>query len=195
MNKINELVFILDASGSMYDKAKDVIGGFNSIIDTQKEIEGEAYVTVVVFDDEVKIIVDRCNLKDVKAITPKEYKCSGTTALLDAIGMSINHIDKIHHYIRKEDVPSKTTFFITTDGLENASKEYDFKTIKKMISDYTKEKEWEFNFLAQNIDAASCGQELGIKAEYCANYSDDNEGIAKQFSDINACVSRKRTRD
>ena len=122
MKHTTELVFILDRSGSMSGLETDTIGGFNSMIAKQKKEAGEALVSTVLFDNESVVIHDRLPLEDVPPMTEKEYFTLGCTALLDAVGGAIHHIGNIHEYARRDDVPEKTMFIITTDGYENASR-------------------------------------------------------------------------
>lgn len=121
---LTELVFILDRSGSMGGLESDTIGGFNSMLAKQQKEDGEAFVSTVLFDDKTEVLHDRIAIKDVKPLTEDEYYVRGCTALLDAVGGAIHHIGNIHKYARPEDVPAKTLFIITTDGLENASTKY-----------------------------------------------------------------------
>ena len=130
MNNITELVFILDRSGSMHGLESDTIGGFNSLIDKQKRGAGCALVTTVLFDTSVERVHDRIDIQNVPLMTAKDYIPGGCTALLDAIGSTIKHIVNIHRYARKEDIPEKTVFVITTDGLENASHHYCFDLLQ-----------------------------------------------------------------
>ena len=130
---MTELVFILDRSGSMSGLERDTIGGFNSMIEKQKKEEGKAMVSTVLFDSESMVIHDRLPLDRVPRMTEREYFTRGCTALLDAVGGAIHHIGNVHKYARKEDVPEKTLFIITTDGYENASKRYDYEKVRKMI--------------------------------------------------------------
>ena len=116
---MTELVFILDRSGSMSGLEKDTIGCFNSMLEKQRKESGEAVVSTVLFDNETEVIHDRIAIADVPNITDKEYFVRGCTALLDAVGGAIHHIGNVHKYARKEDVPEKTLFIITTDGMEN----------------------------------------------------------------------------
>ena len=118
---MTELVFILDRSGSMSGLEKDTIGGFNSMLEKQRKEPGDAVVSTVLFDNEIEVIHDRVAIADVPNLTDEEYYVRGCTALLDAVGGAIHHIGNVHKYARKEDVPEKTLFIITTDGLENAS--------------------------------------------------------------------------
>nr|MCR5371411.1 VWA domain-containing protein [Clostridium sp.] len=130
---LTELVMILDRSGSMGGLESDTIGGFNSMIERQKKEEGEALISVVLFDDRNEVIYDRVELQKVKPMTDRQYWVRGCTALLDAIGGAIHHIGNVHRYIRDEDVPEKTLFIIITDGLENASTEYTYDAVRRMI--------------------------------------------------------------
>ena len=130
---MTELVFILDRSGSMSGLEKDTIGGFNSMLEKQRKESGEAVVSTVLFDNETEVIHDRIAIADVPNITDKEYFVRGCTALLDAVGGAIHHIGNVHKYARKEDVPEKTLFIITTDGMENASHRYTYDKVRHMI--------------------------------------------------------------
>ena len=185
---VTELVFILDRSGSMSGLESDTIGGFNSLINKQKKEKGESYITTILFDDKVERIHDRMSIQQVKEMTNKEYYVRGCTALLDAIGSSIEHIATIHKYIRKEDVPSKTMFIITTDGMENASHQYTYAQIKKLI-EQKKELGWEFLFLGANIDALETANKFGIEKDRAVNFHNDSEGIALNYECINVAVT------
>ena len=190
-NKSTELVFILDESGSMYGLKKDTIGGFNSMVSKQKNIEGECYVTTVLFSDRNKTIHDRINLNEVSLMTDSDYEPNGCTALMDAVGDTINHITKIHKYIRKEDVPTKTLFVIMTDGEENASRRYSRKTIKDMIK-IKKESGWEFIFIGANIEAEEVAELYGINATNAVNYHADTKGSGVVYESLNEVVGNFR---
>ena len=161
-NDITELVFILDRSGSMSGLEADTIGGFNSLIKDQKKADGKAFVTTVLFDTEFIYVHDRADINTVPPMTERDYVPRGCTALLDAVGMTIKHISGIHKYSRPEDVPSKTIFVITTDGMENASREYNYSKVKSMIEKEQEKYGWEFIFLGANIDAAATAGSMGI---------------------------------
>ena len=124
---MTELVFIFDRSGSMSGLEKDTIGGFNSMLEKQRKEPGDAVVSTVLFDNEIEVIHDRVAIADVPNLTDEEYYVRGCTALLDAVGGAIHHIGNVHKYARREDVPEKTLFIITTDGLENASRRYTYE--------------------------------------------------------------------
>ena len=183
-NKITELVFILDKSGSMAGMEQDTIGGFNAMIEKQKKQEGIAYVSTFLFSNHTKTLHDRKPLSEIQPLTENDYQAGGGTALLDAIGEAIEHISTIHKYARVEDIPQNTMFVITTDGMENASRKYTNEQIKSLIH----EKEglgWNFLFLAANIDAVSTAENIGICEEHAANYSvdEDTEAVYEEISE------------
>lgn len=189
---MTELVFIIDRSGSMSGLEKDTIGGFNSMIERQKKEAGEALVSTVLFDTESVVIHDRLPLENVPRMTEKEYYVGGCTALLDAIGGAIRHIGNIHKYARKEDVPEKTLFVITTDGYENASRRYDYDKVRHMIERQKEKYGWEFLFLGANIDAAAEAKRFGIDADRAANYHCDEAGTALNYQVLSDVVCSVR---
>ncbi|MBR3422442.1 MAG: VWA domain-containing protein [Ruminococcus sp.] len=190
-NNITELVFILDRSGSMGGLEADTIGGFNGMIEKQKKEEGEAYVSTILFDNESEVIHDRVKLSEIRPMTEEDYYVRGCTALLDAIGDAVKHISNIHKYARPEDVPAHTMFVITTDGMENASRRYTYKEIKKLIGKQ-KELGWEFLFIGANIDAVEVAERVGISKERTANYVSDSVGTSMVFQALAAPISAMR---
>ena len=185
-NNITELVFVLDRSGSMAGLESDTVGGFNSLIKDQKNSDGKAFVTTVLFDTEFIYVHDRADISTVKPLTEKDYVPRGCTALLDAVGMTIQHIAGIHKYARPEDVPSKTIFVITTDGMENASREFRYDTVKKLIEKEQKKYGWEFIFLGANIDAAATAGSMGIA--HASNYKADGKGTKLMYGAVGRAV-------
>ncbi len=188
-NKITELVFILDKSGSMSGLESDTIGGFNAMLNKQQKEDGEAIVTTVLFDDKYEIIHDRINIKGIKPITEKEYFVEGSTALLDAIGKTIHKISNAQKNTQKEYRADKVVFVITTDGMENASREYTYEKIRTMIERQKKEYKWEFIFLGANIDAISTAERFGIGADRAATYHADSEGTQLNYDVVSEVVS------
>ncbi len=189
---LTEIVFILDRSGSMSGLESDTIGGFNSMIAKQQKEEGEAIVSTVLFDDETDVIHDRVAIGEVKKLTEEDYYVRGCTALLDAVGGAIHHIGNVHKYAREEDRPAKTLFVITTDGLENASRHYSFKDVKKLIKRQQEKYNWEFLFLGANIDAIEVAGNMGISRDRAANYNCDELGTALNYQVLEAAVTRVR---
>ncbi len=176
-----ELVFILDRSGSMSGLEKDTIGGFNSMIARQRKEPGEVLVSTVLFDNDADVIHDRVPLEKVKNLTEDDYYVRGCTALLDAVGDSVHHIGNVHKYARAEDVPEKTMFVITTDGMENASRKYTYGNVKDMIESRQEKDGWEFIFLGANIDAAAEAQKFGIDELMAADYHADEAGTRLNY--------------
>ena len=189
---MTELVFILDRSGSMAGLETDTIGGFNAMIEKQKKEAGEALVTTVLFDNESVTVHDRIPLQEVPPLTETEYFTRGCTALLDAVGGTIRHIANIHRYIRREDVPERTLFVITTDGYENASRYYDYDKVRRLIEHEKTKYGWEFLFLGANIDAAAEAKRFGIAADRAADYKCDTAGTALNYEVIGEAVGAVR---
>ncbi|MEE1173349.1 MAG: vWA domain-containing protein [Ruminococcus sp.] len=188
---LTELVFILDKSGSMAGLEADTIGGFNSMLKNQKKQDGEAFVTTVLFDNEIQTVHDRIPLDSMSEMTDDDYVPGGCTALIDAIGKTIEHIKNIHKYARKDDVPESTVFVITTDGMENASREFSSAKVKKMI-EKQKSEGWEFLFIAANIDAVETASGFGIDIDRAVNYHADKKGTGVLFEAVGAAIGSMR---
>ena len=191
-NNITELVFILDRSGSMGGLESDTIGGFNALLNKQKNQDGVAYVSTILFDHESFVLHDRLPIDKVEPLTDKDYTVRGCTALLDALGDAIHHIGNIHKYARPEDVPAQTMFVIITDGMENASRRYDGKTIKKLIEKEQSKYGWEFLFIGANIDAVTTAKSYGIAAQNAVDYHADSQGTAVVYEAVCDAVSNMR---
>ena len=189
---LTEVVFILDRSGSMSGLEADTIGGFNSMIEKQQKEEGEALISTVLFDDEAEVLYDRVPIGKVEPMNDKQYFVRGCTALLDAIGGAIHHIGNVHKYARDEDRPEKTLFIITTDGMENASVNYDYKRIKKMIERQKKKYHWEFIFLGANIDAVEVAGRFGVERSRAVRYESDGLGTKLNYDVMSKVVSSVR---
>ena len=189
---LTELVFILDRSGSMAGLEDDTIGGFNAMLEKQKQEPGEALVSTVLFDNESQVIHDRIPLNRVQPLTRKEYYVRGCTALLDAVGSAVHHIGNVHKYAREEDRPEKTVFVITTDGMENASRRYTYQRVKELLQRQQEKYGWEFLFLGANIDAAAEAARFGIAPERAANYHADSQGTGVIYETVNEAICSVR---
>ena len=189
---LTELVFILDRSGSMAGLEGDTIGGFNAMMEKQKREPGETLVSTVLFDQDTQVIHDRVPLEKLGPLTEEEYYVRGSTALLDAVGGAIRHIGNVHKYAREEDVPEKTLFVITTDGMENASRHYDYDRVKDMIRRQQERYGWEFLFLGANIDAAREAGRFGIRPECAADYHADSRGTRVIYESLSQAVHQVR---
>ena len=189
---LTELVFILDRSGSMAGLENDTVGGFNSMIEKQKQESGEAIVSTVLFDNDREVIHDRVDIRNIHPLTRNEYYVRGCTALLDAVGYAIHHIGNVHKYARPEDRPEKTLFVITTDGFENASRKYTYDRLKAMIERQKEKYGWEFLFLGANIDAAKEAARFGIDADRAANYHADSKGTHVIYETVSEAITQVR---
>lgn len=189
---LTEVVFILDRSGSMSGLEADTIGGFNSMIEKQKREEGEAYISAVLFDDLTEVLYDRVPVDRVEPMNDRQYYVRGCTALLDAIGGAIHHIGNVHKYARPEDVPEKTLFIITTDGMENASRRYTYGRVKEMVEHEKEKYGWEFLFLGANMDAIDVAGRFGIGADRAINYECDSVGTALNYQVLSETISAVR---
>ena len=192
-NNATELVFILDRSGSMAGLEKDTIGGFNAMLKKQKEVEGECRITTVLFDNQINILHDRLDIQAIGSLTEKDYQVGGSTALLDAIGSTINKIGNVQKHSSHEHRASKVLFVIITDGEENASREFSSERIKKMIEHQMKKYNWEFIFLGANIDAVETSKMYGIRPDRTQNYHADAKGVNLNFDVMSKTVASFRT--
>ena len=188
-NNITELVFILDRSGSMSGLERDTIGGFNAMIEKQKREDGVCLVSTVLFNSESRVLHDRVPIERVEPMTLRDYTPGGCTALLDAVGGAIHHIENVHRYARPEDVPEHTIFVITTDGMENASSRWSGSEVRRMIEYERETHGWEFLFLGANIDAAETAESMGISRDRAANYRADGAGTDRMFDVMSESVS------
>ena len=187
-----ELVFILDRSGSMSGLEADTIGGFNSMIEKQKQEAGEVAVTTILFDNYVETLHDRADLQKIQPMTNKEYYVRGSTALLDAVGSTIQHIAHVHTVMGEDNVPEHTMVVITTDGMENSSKEFTAEAVKRLIEEKKEKNGWGFLFLGANIDAVKAAGHIGIGADRAVNYHSDHVGTALNYDVVSATVSNMR---
>ena len=185
---LTELVFILDRSGSMGGLESDTIGGFNSMLTKQQAEPGECRITTVLFDNQYEVLHDRIDIKAVSPITDKEYYVRGNTALLDAIGTSINKIGGVQKNTAKEFRADKVLFVITTDGMENASHKFNYDKIKSMIEHQKSKYNWEFIFLGANIDAVDVANRFGVARNRAQSFHNDSEGIALNYEAISETV-------
>ena len=189
---LTELKFILDRSGSMSGLGSDTIGGYNAMLEKQKKEPGEAVITTVLFDDKYELLHDRINIRGIEPITEKEYYVRGTTALLDAVGRTIGKIGNVQKHTAEDERAENVMFVITTDGMENASREYSYEKVRRMIEHQKNKYGWEFIFLGANIDAVDTAERFGIGQDRAVNYNADSEGTLLNYEVISETVSNLR---
>ena len=163
MNKeLTEIIFILDESGSMGSVRNDVVGGFNTFVKDQKELPGEAILTLVKFDTDYTKLHEGALLENVNDLNNETYRPGGMTALLDAVGKTINEVVSRHATLDKDEVPAKTIMVVFTDGEENSSQEFrKLADIAKMVKERENAK-WEILFMGADIDAWGEGRSMGF---------------------------------
>lgn len=189
---LTELVFILDKSGSMAGLESDTIGGYNAMLDKQKQEAGECRLTTVLFDHRYKLLHDRIDLQAVCPISQREYYVGGSTALLDAIGHTIHKIGSAQKHTAEDYRAEKVVVVIITDGEENASREYTAERARQMIEHQKSRYGWEFIFLGANIDAVETARHFGIDADRAQNFYADSAGVALNFHMVSETLSTYR---
>ena len=192
-NKRTELVFILDQSGSMSGLESDTIGGYNAFLKKQATIDSPCLITTVLFNDRYRLLHDRIDIRAVSPLTDKDYQVGGSTALLDAMGQSINKLMGIQKQTSPDYRADQVLFVIITDGQENSSREYSLDRIKKMVEEQQKADGWEFIFLGANIDAITTAQAFGIGPDRAVDYLSDHEGTQLNYSALDRAIGSFRT--
>lgn len=190
---LTELVFILDRSGSMAGLEADTIGGFNAMLNKQQKAEGEAFVTTILFNHHYDLLHDRINVRGISPINEKDYEVRGTTALLDAIGFTIQKMVNVQKRTSENERAEKVLFVITTDGMENASREFTAGKIKQMVEHQKAKYGWEFMFLGANIDAVSTAAQFGIEEDFAVDYHTDHIGTQLNYEAVNEVVMNLRS--
>ena len=189
--KSTEIIFIIDKSGSMAHLAGDTIGGFNGFIASQKALDGKATLTTVLFDTTWKMLHDGVNIQEVNPMTTADYSAYGGTAMLDAIGETINRVQDRHDELGSEK-PEKVLFVITTDGEENSSRKFNKAQIEKMIKHQTNGHGWEFMFLGANMDSVQEAASLGINCDRAVTYDYSSMGTRAVYDTITTAACSLR---
>jgi uncharacterized protein YegL len=191
--QLTELIIVLDKSGSMSSVADDTIGGFNTMIAEQKKIAGEIKVTLALFDDEYELVHDGIPIQDIKELTAETYLPGGWTALLDAVGKTIDSVGARLTKTPEDERPSKVILAILTDGGENSSKEYQQQAIADKIKHQTEKYQWQFLFLGANQDAFAAGGDLGVCKASTTNFAATGQGVRAAYFSVSSYAKEART--
>jgi len=188
-----EIVCILDRSGSMASIIDDAIGGYNTFLLEQKKIPKPADLMVVQFDEEYKVVYQG-PLNDAPAMNKDTYVPRGCTALLDALGRTLNSVGERLSITPEADRPDKVIFLIVTDGMENASQEFTHEQIKKMVNHQEEKYGWEFIYVGSNQDAIAVAGNIGIRSFNAVNYASSKKGARASYQIMSSAVGSTRSR-
>ncbi|WP_079505199.1 vWA domain-containing protein [Mesobacillus jeotgali] len=190
-NNLTEIIFLLDRSGSMAGLESDTVGGFNAFVKKQAKLQGETILTTVLFDDEYEVLWNGIEARHAE-LTEDEYYVRGTTALLDAVGKTILDIGCRLAKTPEDSKPGKVIFVITTDGMENASREFTYGKVKELIQHQQEKYSWEFIFMGANIDVANEAESLGINLENSFKFEASEKGIESMYEMVSESINEKR---
>lgn len=190
--KCTEIIFVIDKSGSMANLVNDTIGGFNGFIANQKAQDDKTILTTILFDSHWTILHNGVDIHEIAPMTEKDYVAYGSTAMLDAIGEIINKVQDRHDELGDEK-PDNVLFVITTDGEENASRNFKKSQIEKMINHQTKGHGWKFMFLGANMDAVQEASDLGINKDYAINYTYTSQGTSAVYDTVTRAVNASKS--
>lgn len=187
------LIWVVDRSGSMSNIASDMIGGYNEFIKKQKELPDECFVSFYQFDNIYETVFERVNLKNVVELTDKTYSPRGNTALYDAIGKTINTYGKYLGDLNESERPERVLFVVITDGMNNASTEFDSTKIKDMIKHQTDKYNWDFVFLGSNIDAWEAGGSIGVSTSSTLQFANNAGSVKAAFLSMSDNATKYRS--
>lgn len=191
MGKATEIVCIIDKSGSMWTVRDDTIGSFNGFLKEQQDLPGEANLTLALFSGKCETLLDSVPIKEADPLTDKSYAPGGLTALLDAIGCTVDSVKNRLANTDASNRPEKVICVIITDGMENSSREYGHAQIKDMI-ERLKEVKWEFLYLGADHDAFAVSGSMSVAAGSTASYQRTSAGVKELYGSITKGVSSFR---
>jgi hypothetical protein len=191
-DNFTRIAIVLDRSGSMESCKESTVAGFNEFIRTQREIPGEATVKLVQFDDQYETVFDK-PLKECPELTQNTFVPRGSTALLDAQGRTIVELGQELAALPESERPSKVIVVTLTDGLENASKQYNLDKIGEMIREQRDKYNWDFVFLGANQDAIATAAAMSIPLPSAMSYSTSKAGVAATMAAVSHYVGAARS--
>ncbi len=193
--ELTEIISIVDRSGSMQSILDDAIGGFNTFLRSQQDQPGEAKLSLILFDHEYQIVHQAVDIQQVKPLDRETYVPRGMTALLDAVGKTIDAVGERLAATAESEKPSQVIVSILTDGYENASQTYSKPKVAEMIKHQTEKYNWAFEFQAANMDAFAAAKELSIAPDRVVQFEATGEGVRDAFVQQSQRISAMRTRD
>jgi hypothetical protein len=190
-DNFTRIAIILDRSGSMESCKESTVAGFNEFIRSQKEIPGAAMVKLVQFDDQYETAFDK-RLEECPELNQSTFVPRGSTALLDAQGRTIVELGQELAALPEQERPSKVIVVTLTDGLENASRQYNLEKIGEMIREQRDKYNWDFVFLGANQDAIATAAAMSIPLPSAMSYSTSKAGIAATMAAVSNYVGAAR---
>ena len=192
---LTEIVSIVDRSGSMQSILDDAIGGFNTFLAAQQRQPGEAKLSLILFDHEYQVVHQAVDIQQVEPLNQDTYVPRGSTALLDAVGKTIDAVGERLAATAESERPSQVIVSILTDGYENASQTYSKPKVAEMIKHQTEKYSWAFEFQAANMDAFAAAKELSIAPDRVVQFEATSEGVREAFSEQSQRISAMRSGD
>ncbi|MAE19007.1 hypothetical protein CMK12_08785 [Candidatus Poribacteria bacterium] len=193
--RLTEIISIVDRSGSMQSILDDAIGGFNTFLAAQQRQPGQAKLSLILFDNEYQVVHQAVDIQQVEPLNQDTYVPRGSTALLDAVGKTIDAVGERLAATPKSERPSQVIISILTDGYENASQTYSKPKVAEMIKHQTEKYNWAFEFQAANMDAFAAAKELSITPDRVVQFEATGEGVREAFVQQSMRISAMRSQD
>lgn len=184
---------VLDRSQSMSVVRAVTINGFNNFLREQKAVPGRSTLTLIQFDDQYTPIHTATPLGFVSELNEATYQPRGYTALLDAIGRTIDETGAQLAALPEEHRPGKVVFVVITDGEENCSRKFTRARVFEMIEHQRKNYAWEFVFLGANQDAIQAGSAIGIEPSNSMTFAHNDHGTQSMYASLSANTVKYRS--
>lgn len=193
---LTDIVMVIDRSTSMRSLIESTIEGYNAFIEEQKKAAGDARVTLVLFDSDSELVYEGMPINEVPDLDRETYFVQGMTAMNDAVAFAITGLENKISNSSEDQKPTDVIFAIITDGMENSSKEFQGRSgtvkIKEMIEKCKSEKDWQFVFLASNIDVAAVGSSYSINKSSNFSYDSTSIGTDHMYKTLSKAATRFR---